>query len=385
MLIKQIKAIKILNSRAEPTIAVEVKSRDGFTGWGAAPSGASKGKHEVPAYGKNIEQSISYINKLNLNTFDSFGDLERVEEKVDVKKAGANGIIALEFALLNLLSQEEKKPVWKILNPRARGTPMPLGNVIGGGAHADSKFDVQEILISPKTKTFSQAALLNARIYGDVKEALEKKDKLFTGGTTDEGAWMTSLSDLEAIELVYDTSRKYKVRLGLDIASSHFYKNNKYVWQNYAKGKKIIADKKKQIELVKEMSTKFKLFYIEDPLQEEDFSGYAELNKNLKNICGDDLTTTNIERLKQAIKQKSIAYIIIKPNQIGSLIQTKQVFDLAVKKGIIPVISHRSGETDDVTISHLAKAWQAPLIKCGIASGERIAKINELIKIEKEQ
>jgi len=183
-----------------------------------------------------------------------------------------------------------------------------------------------------------------------------------------------------------EKKHRAKIWLGVDLAASQLYRDRKYTWHNYSKRKKrLVLSAGEQKKLVLDLIQKFDLKYVEDPLQEEDFSGFSQLTGKVGRkvaVCGDDLTVTNFERLKTAIESGSINAIIIKPNQIGSLVQTKAVVDLAEKNGIIPVISHRSGSTCDTTLVHLAKAWQAPFIKIGIAGGERTTKINELIKIE---
>ncbi len=392
MKVTDVKVKKILNSRKEPTIAVSVNGSAG-----KAPSGASKGRHEAPAFPKGIDFAVKLINskigkKLKGIEFKGFMDLKKIE-KILPKNLGANPIVALEFALLNALANEKKKPLWKILDPNAKKMPMPLANVIGGGSHTKKNgLDVQEILILPEAKSFSQAVKINTEIYNRLGKELRNIDKKFKKEKTDEHAWITYISEPEVLELLnkivkeFEANYKIKIRIGIDFAASRLYKNNRYIWQKLVKADGIGLfgfSRQGQIELIESLADRFNLYYLEDPLSEDDFSGFAELRRKLKGrlICGDDLTVTNPKRIKKA--KGKINAIIIKPNQIGSLVKTKQAIDIAKRLGIIPIMSHRSGETDDSTISHLAFAWQVPIVKFGVAGKERLAKLNELIKIEK--
>ncbi len=387
MQIKDIKAIKVLNSRAQETIAVRVKTRR-ETAWGSAPSGASTGKFETPSYKKNLNYAIKFINsqakklKVSFNHFSDLGDIEKI---IKPKSAGGNPLIALEFSILNLWAKENKTALWQLINDKAKGMPKPLANVIGGGAHAGPNApDIQEILICPKRNKFKEAALINAEIHRKLKDILKEKDLEFKGGKTDEGAWITSLSCIEIFELMKDLAKKYKVDLGMDLAASQLFKS-RYSWKNYSRYKqKMMIGRDKQIKIILDLIKQFKLFYVEDPLNEQDFVGFAELTRKAPNtlICADDLYVTNLKRTKIGQQIRAANAMIIKPNQIGSLLKTKEVFDFAKEHNIKPIISHRSGETLDTIISHLAKAWEAPYAKIGAAGGERIAKINELIKIE---
>ncbi|MBM3200632.1 hypothetical protein FJZ53_06860 [Candidatus Woesearchaeota archaeon] len=381
MIIKSVKARKVLNSRKQPTIEVTVNGK--FSA--AAPSGASTGEHEVQAYPDDgLDYAIRFINEYKGFaglSVECLSDLEEVEAILPVVKG--NPMIALEFAILKAAS---KNKIWKFLNLDASKVPMPLGNVIGGGAHIKSpaKPDVQEFLLLPDTERFKDAKFINEHIHKIVGKRLKVKS------LTDEGAWAPQLDTttiLDTLKEIVDKAVKetgIKVGIGLDVASSSFFKNNSYEYKNYSKDvreKKLIPEE--QISFMAGLAKKYSLVYIEDPLCEEDFEGFKKLkSKTSTLVCGDDLTTTNLERLKMA--KECINAVIIKPNQIGSLIQTKQAVDFALENGITPVISHRSGETMDATISHLAVAWNIPVIKCGIHGKERQAKLKEVLKIEKQ-
>jgi enolase len=272
--------------------------------------------------------------------------------------------------------------------------PRILANVVGGGAHYTKQsliagpsrisgsegksIDIQEILLSPNTKDIRKDIASTSIFHKELGSLLGASRQ------TDEGAWVApdNLTIKDIMEIVFSLSG---YESGIDVAASQLYHNGKYHWKNFW-GKAKSFSPKQQKEVVENLAEHFGLFYIEDPLQQDDFKGFAELRKKLADvmICGDDLTATNLNRLKKAVKLKAINAIIIKPNQAGSLIKTKEVFDYAVKYNITPIVSHRSGETMDATIAHLAFAWQAPFVKFGISGNERLAKLNELIKIEKK-
>lgn len=389
MIIKEVKAFKVLNSRADFTIGVQVRTNRGRA-WASAPSGASVGKHEVKAYFRNIDYAIKFLNstinkKLKGIEIDEIKDLKKVEELIDINKIGGDPIIALEFAILKELAREREEKLCDVINPKAKKFPKLLSNVVGGGSHAYGGLDIQEILIYSDTDSFTEGAFLNADINHKLKQKLSKIDKHFLGGKTDEGAWTTSLSDTQSLSAVKSVieSTSSNIHMGIDLAASELYKNRQYVWKNYAyKERKKSLSREEQIIIVKDLINKYNLKYVEDPLEEEDFEGFAKFDQSKSNICGDDLTTTNISRIRRAIRNNSINAIIIKPNQIGSILKTLKAIDLAKRAGIKVVVSHRSGSTGDTILSHLAKAVEADFVKIGISGGERIVKINELIKLE---
>lgn len=381
MKIKSVKARKVLNSRKQQTIEVTINKKYSA----AAPSGASKGEHEIQDYpSKGINFAVEFINKfkgLKGMKIERFEDLEKVEKILPIIKG--NPMIALEFAILKAASNNQ---VWKFLNPGAYDIPMPLGNVVGGGAHIKGKEkpDIQEFLLLPKTEHFKDAKFANEYVHRLVGKELGIK-KL-----TDEGAWAPSLDTISILDVIKETVEKVekesglKIGIGLDVAASEFFKNGEYKYNNYLKKvpKKNLSTKD-QIKFMESLVKRYNLVYVEDPFQENDFESFKELKGKISTlVCGDDLTTTNLERLEKA--KDCINAIIVKPNQIGSLLKTKEVIGFAIKNGIMPVISHRSGETTDATISHLAVAWNIPVIKCGIYGKERQAKLKELLKIEEE-
>lgn len=373
----QFKASEIKNSRGEPTIEVSINHFKG-----SAPSGASTGKKEVKDFNYSVKETIKRLNAIKIPNINKFEDLTKVEKLTS--KLGSSATIALEFAIL------QSKGGYKWINKNPKAFPMPLGNVIGGGAHIKSNgLEFQEfLLISPEASSFFEAAFANLKIHKLAQEELEKLDDKFTNQLTDEGAWApSSLNIQQVLDILKKLTKKvskeqgFETRLGLDVASTQFYKDNHY---NYHDKK---LNQEQQIKFISELIKEYNLYYVEDPLKENDFEGFSKLTYQHKHtlICGDDLICTNPELLKKAIEEKAVSALIVKPNQIGSLIKTKEVIELAKKHSVTPVMSHRSGETLDTSISHLALAFQIPIIKCGIFGKEREAKIKELIHIEKSK
>jgi len=381
MKIRSIKARKILNSRKQETIEITINKK--FSA--AAPSGASTGKFEISAYPPaGIDFCVEFINKfkdIKGIKIESFEDLEKVEKISPIVQG--NTMIALEFAILKAAS---KNNIWKFLNFNADSIPMPLGNVIGGGAHIknNEKPDIQEFLLLPRTEELKDAVFANQYIHKLIGK------ELGNAKLTDEGAWAPALDSLNILDIIKNTVEKaekelnVKIGIGLDVAASEFFSGNKYNYNFYSKKEpKKNLTKEEQVKFMETLTKKYNLCYVEDAFQENDFQSFKELKKRTSTlVCGDDLTTTNLARLEKA--KDCISAVIIKPNQIGSLLKTKQAVDFAFKHNIAPVISHRSGETMDASISHLAVAWDIPIIKCGIHGKERHVKLKELMKIEKE-
>lgn len=383
--IEKIGAKKVLDSRKKPTINVFVKTGRGLFET-SAPSGKSTGKFEVKSYAKNLESDIDFINKLKIDfDFKKFEDLKKIEKLAD-KKIGGNSLFALEASLLKALAKENKKQLWKFLNSNPKKFPRPLGNTIGGGLHSKGingkKPDFQEFLFISDSETFEECVKINQRAYKIAGKLLKSKNK------NDEGAWETNKTIEEVLEIMSQIREmiknefKERISIGVDIASSSFYKNKKYNYINPIKK----LNQKEQINYIEDLINKYDLLYVEDPFCENDFSGFKILRSRCKNclITGDDLTTTNPIRLKKAIKNKSINAIIVKPNQIGSLLKVKEVIKICKKHNIKTIISHRSGETKDDTIADLAIGFDCDFIKTGTYGKVREAKLKRLIEIEKE-
>jgi len=407
MIISGLKAEKILDSRGEPSIFVIVETKKGKTK-ASSPSGKSTGKYEASAFSsRGVDFSVSFINVIgkkliaDQTSFRSFEDLEKVEKLVrgydKTKKwevIGGNALFALEAAILKAMALDQGKELWEFLNPGAKSLPYPLGNCIGGGVHSAKEVhpDIQEFLLMPKARHFYDAYFLNLQSYKVAKHLVALKDRTWGGELTDEKAICPGLSTEEILDVLKEASDKVSSKyhtspsIGMDIAASSLWKNGKYHYP-YAKAS---LSTSQQLDYIKGLIEKYGLFYVEDPFHQEDFASFAELLKQVKAskskalICGDDLIATQPERLEIAIRTKAINAVIIKPNQNGSLLGTKKVVDMAKDNKILPIISHRSGETADSTISDLAVAWEIPIIKAGILGKERFAKLHRLLKIERE-
>ncbi|MDG6224887.1 MAG: phosphopyruvate hydratase [Candidatus Thermoplasmatota archaeon] len=386
---------KILDSRGKPTVEVEVWTMEAG-GMFAAPSGASTGEHEavaVPKAGLDAAMEL-FENELapkvmGLDVFDQEGidDIIRdVDGTDDLSRIGGNLAVALSIASSRAAAESLEIPYFRYLGGMmACDLPYPMGNVIGGGKHAIGGTDIQEFLAISQGETFRGSAFAGAAVHAKVAEMLKKRYPDRALGKGDEGAWVASIANEEALEVLFAACQEvsdevgFPVQPGLDLASSSFYKKDRYV---YADRK---LDRDGQIAFVGELVDKYELFSVEDPLWEEDYEGYSILTENIGDRClviGDDIFVTNVERLERGIEEGSCNAILIKPNQIGTLTDTMEAVRLARDAGYQTVISHRSGETTDSAIAHMGVAFGSICIKTGAVSGERIAKLNELMRIE---
>ncbi len=372
MIIKEVRAEKIPDSRGEPTIKVTV---DGCAA--SAPSGKSKGKYETKPYATALDISIEEINSLKFDfEIKKFDDLKKVENHLckkyryrNARQFGANALFALESAILKALAKSKGKQLWQIINPKAKNFPIPVGNAIGGGLHTKLKTKpvFQEFLIIPKEKTFKENVNVMRIVYEQIGKVLRVEDK------NDEGAWQAAINNKDALDVL--TKFRKRINIGLDVAASSFFKNDIY---NYS-SKSIGRDG--QINYMHNLIDKYDVLYLEDPMQEEDFLGFARLKKKHL-IVGDDLTATQLTRLKEAIKHKSINAMIVKPNQNGSLLEVKKVIELCKANNIKTILSHRSGETMDASLADYAFGFQTDYIKTGISTAFREAKLKRMIEIE---
>jgi len=407
--IKSIIPRRVLDSRGNPTIEIEVVVRGGRgakAGFGraAAPSGASRGKHEVIAFPEGgVDASVKAVKEIlapkligspadRLEEVDSL--LHELDGTPNFSRIGGNAAVAISMAVAKAAAAARDLPLYKHLGgEEAVELPYPLGNVLGGGAHAASRApDIQEFHAIPVgAESFVNAAFANAKVHKRVRALIEAKDPTFTGGKGDEGAWAPNLDSLAALEIVAQACEAtsdevgFEVRPALDVAASSLYDEHeqKYLYKREGKSR----DESEQIDFILDLINTYTLFFVEDPLHEEDFDGFAELTKKVGEkclICGDDLFVTNVARIQKGIKVGAVNSVLIKPNQIGTLADTHKAVQLTKERNYVPVVSHRSGETPDETIAHLAVAWGCPIIKTGVVGGERVAKLNELIRIEKK-
>lgn len=399
-IIENIHARKIFNSRGEPTIEVEVVTVGGF-GRASAPSGLSTGKHEAIAFPNgSVDMAVREVEEViapELVGLDA--DEQQIIDKVlreldgtnNFSKLGASVAIATSLAVAKAAANSHGVPLFQHLGgTMACILPLPLGNIIGGGKHAKgSSIDVQEILVIPrKASSFSEALEAILSVHRETPNILRKLDSKFTGGRNDEGAWVTSLKIRDVLNIINEVCLKVDeefdvdLRVGIDFAASNLWNSelNKYVYQR--EGLKLTPEE--QISFISSLIEDFNLFYIEDPLHEDDFEGFSKILKEFPNIliCGDDLYATNVERIFKGIEFKSTNSLIIKPNQIGTLTDTWNAITVAKSCNLKPIVSHRSGETLDESISHISVAAGCPIIKTGTVGGERMAKLCELLRVE---
>ena len=401
--IEDVQVRKILDSRGNPTIEVDVITWNGF-GRAAAPSGASTGSREVipfPEGGvdlvvREMEEFIASeligMDAEDLTTIDEV--LKEIDGTENFSAIGGNTTVAVSMAVAKAAAKSYNMPLYKYIGGNlVNELPFPLGNMMNGGAHAGTNApDIQEFLVVPVgTTTVADAVFANAAVHKRLKELIQTKDSNFTGGKGDEGGWVPNITNDAALEIQSKACEEVgdelgiEIRPSLDMAASELWNasEQKYVYAQDG----VKRDTGDQIDFVKEIIDTYNMFYVEDPFDESDFDGFSQLTSKVGGkclICGDDLFVTNKELLAKGIEMKAANAIIIKPNQIGSLTETYATVKLAKENNVVPVVSHRSGETTDETIAHLAVGFAAPLIKTGAIGGERIAKLNELIRIEEE-
>lgn len=394
-LITEIRLRKILDSRGSATVEADVSTESGGFGRASAPSGASTGEYEaieLPA-----DEAIAQARTLAVPRLEGqvyAGDQRSVDRALreadgtdDFSEIGANSAVAISMAAAKAGADMLGAPLYQHLGGAFRGGsfPTPLGNVIGGGEHATGGTDIQEFLAAPTgAPSVSDAVFANAKVHQTVHDILSERE--IPAEKSDEGAWSPSIADSEAFEIMAEATETvsdevgFTVRFGIDAAASELFDGEDY---QYTEDESRTSDE--QIEYIADLVAEYDLAYVEDPLEENDYASFADLTARVGDrtiICGDDLFVTNTDRLAEGIEQDAANSILVKPNQIGTLTDAFDAVELAVENGYVPVISHRSGETEDTTIAHLAVATAAPYIKTGAVGGERTAKLNELIRIE---
>ncbi len=398
--ITKINARKIIDSRGNPTVEVDIYKDNKLIGRAAAPSGASKGTFEVKDYpeggveigvknfNENVAKKLDGIEVGSQANFDS--KLHEIDGTENFASIGGNITIAASLAYAKASANIEGIELYEMIlkqgNVKAR-MPKPLGNIIGGGKHAINGTTMQEFLAVSSGRNYVSSAFANISVHKKVSELLKLKFPSMSLGLGDEKAWVAPLTDIEAIEIMSNAIKYCSEKAGveispaIDLAASEFFENGKYQYKNKA----LSVDE--QVEYVANLAEKFNIKILEDPFDEEEFEGFSELTKKIGRntlIVGDDLFVTNKARLLKGIKAKAANAILIKPNQIGTLTDMIETVTLANKNNYQTVISHRSGETEDSTISHLAVGLGIGYIKTGTIGGERTAKHNELIRIEEK-
>lgn len=408
--IKDVKGREILDSRGNPTVEVDVTLSDGSFGRAAVPSGASTGEHEAVELrdgdksrylGKGVLKAVNNVNtelKKAVVGKDAFmqGELDQLMIQLDgtenKSRLGANAILGVSLANAKAAAVSKKMPLYRYVGgDKANILPIPMMNIINGGLHADNNVDFQEFMAMPiGANSFAEALRWGAEVFHNLKKILH--DKGLATSVGDEGGFAPNLkSNDEAIEVILAAIDKagYKagrdVAIALDPAASSFFEKGKYILE--AEPKKDNTNKD-MIEFWKKWAAKYPIVSIEDGLAEDDWDGWKGLTDALGSkiqLVGDDLFVTNVKRLRMGIEKGVGNSILIKVNQIGTLTETLETIDLAKKHGYTAVMSHRSGETEDTTIAHLAVATGVGQIKTGSASRtDRICKYNELLRIEEE-
>ncbi|MWV40229.1 phosphopyruvate hydratase [Natrialba sp. INN-245] len=396
-LITDVRLRRILDSRGNPTVEADVLTESGGFGRAAAPSGASTGEFEAierapteaiaAAREHAVPRLVGEAYAGNQREVDSI--LRAADGTDDFSEIGANSAVAISMAAAKAGADVLGAPLFQHLGGafRGRNFPTPLGNVVGGGEHAADATDIQEFLAAPVgAPSVEDAVFANAAVHGEVADLLEERG--VPSGKGDEGAWAPSVDDEEAFEIVDEAVSTvedevgFEIRFGLDVAAAEMYDADSETYEYESAG--ISRDTAEQIEYIADLVREYDLAYVEDPLDENDYEAFAELTDEVGDrtlICGDDLFVTNTDRLAEGIEIDAANSILIKPNQIGTLTDAFDAIELATENGYDSVISHRSGETEDTTIAHLAVATDAPFIKTGAVGGERTAKLNELIRI----
>lgn len=404
--IKKVKARQILDSRGNPTVEVDIILDNAVLGRAAVPSGASTGDNEALELrdadkkrylGKGVSKAVNNVNTViaakikGLNPdFQKIDklliDLDGTENKANL---GANAILGVSLACAKAQSLAKKQPLYKFLGGnKAKILPIPLMNILNGGMHADNNLDIQEFMIMPiGAPSFSEGLRYAAEVFHNLKSILKSKGLATSVG--DEGGFAPNLqSNQEAMDLIIQAIEKagYKpgkdVYLGLDCAASSFYKDGQYRFENSQKNSRDL------ISIYGNWITKYPVVSIEDGLAEHDWSGWKEMTRQLGDklqLVGDDIFVTNPKIFKKGIEEKIGNAILIKVNQIGSLSETLETINIARKNKYRAIISHRSGETEDTTIAHLAVACGCGQLKSGsLSRTDRISKYNELLRIEEE-
>ena len=403
--ILNVSALEIMDSRGNPTVEVEVILDDGSMGRAAVPSGASTGVHEAHELrdggdrylGKGVAKAVDFVNT---EIDDALAGLEADDQRLidqtlleldgteNKSRLGANALLGVSMAVAHAAADSAGLELFRYVGgPNGHVLPVPMMNILNGGAHADSGVDVQEFMIAPTgAETFAEALQVGAEVYHSLKAVIKAKG--LSTGLGDEGGFAPSVESTKAaLDLIVEAIEKAGYTLGedvalaLDVASSEFYEDGVY---NFEGGKHSSAE---MVEVYADLVEQYPIVSIEDPLDEDDWEGYITLTEKLGDkiqIVGDDLFVTNPSRLQEGIDRGAANALLVKVNQIGTLSETFDAVELAHRNGYRTMMSHRSGETEDTTIADLAVALNCGQIKTGApARSERVAKYNQLLRIER--
>jgi enolase len=389
----------VFNSRGSKTIEIDVITDKKYFARACAPSGASVGKHEIQSFPNDDPEKA--LEALNANA-KKFVGLDAQDPKIisDVlrtidntktySKIGGAVAYALSIAAIDSAAKALGVPMFKLLKPRRPYRfPFPLGNILGGGAHAGAGTpDIQEFLVCPiGARNIREGLEINFELHKEVRKVIESVDKHFTYGRGDEGAWAPRVNNDQALEIIEKAVKNCgftlgkDISLGIDFASSSFWDEKKKVYNYSRQG--IIRNTEEQIDFANDLIKNYKLIYLEDPVNEEDFESMAIITKENPKclVSGDDMLVTNAGRVKEVAKYKACSGAILKVNQIGSLQDAMAFAQECIKNNIKIITSHRSGESSDSHISHIAIATDSKMLKSGVIGGERVAKLNELLRL----
>ncbi|MES2830256.1 MAG: phosphopyruvate hydratase [Bacteroidota bacterium] len=412
-LIIDVHARQILDSRGNPTIEVDVITENGVLGRAAVPSGASTGVHEAVELrdgdkkvylGKGVLKAVANVNDkiadelkgidvFEQNAIDSL--LIKLDGTENKGNLGANAILGVSLAVAKAAAQESRQPLYRYIGGvNANTLPIPMMNIVNGGSHSDAPIAFQEFMIMPVgASSFSEALRWGTEVFHNLKAILH--DRGLSTAVGDEGGFAPTFDGTEdAVETILQAIEKAgytpgkQICLAFDCAASEFYKDGKYDYTKFEGDKGAIRSSAEQAEYLASLSEKYPIISIEDGMGEDDWEGWKLLTDRVGDrvqLVGDDLFVTNVKRLQRGIDEKTANSILVKVNQIGSLTETINAVTLAQTNGYTSVMSHRSGETEDVTIADLAVALNCGQIKTGSASrSDRIAKYNQLLRIEEE-
>ena len=414
--IRDVYAREILDSRGNPTLEVEVLAGERTVGRAAVPSGASTGKYEAVELrdgekrygGKGVQRAVEHVNDqlanavIGVNVFHQT-EIDRTlietDGSADKGKLGANALLGVSLAAAHAAANALRLPLYKYLGGvNAEKLPVPMMNILNGGAHADNTLDIQEFMIMPVgAENFKEGLRMCAEIYQALKTLL--KEKGLSTAVGDEGGFAPDLPDAKAaLDCLTEATEKAGYRMGqdiaiaLDVAASELYNKDykKYEFPGESKmqRQKVVRSTEELIDYYEELIEAYPICYMEDPLDEEDWDGWELLTTRLGRdvqLVGDDLFVTNVERLKKGIEKGVANAILVKVNQIGTLTEAIEAIQLAQKSGYQAIVSHRSGETEDTTIADIAVAFNTGQIKTGApCRTERVAKYNQLLRIEEQ-
>lgn len=402
--ISEIKYRTIYDSRGVETLEVDVHTKGGGFARNAAPFGApgSRGEFEAPAYAPGgIPETIRLLDKeiipaligRDASEQEAIDDLLiKIDGTANFERIGGNTSVILSIAVARATSDTLNIPLYHLLRDSEKPTlPVPLGNVVGGGAHSLGPApDMQEHMVWPVgAKTVRQAIEINLAVHREAGKILEKRDIGFAGGMDDEDAWAANLDDVGALDVLEDAKKRVEdeygaeIRMGLDLAADRLWDGSKKIYRYEREGAE--RSPQQQLDFVGSLIRKYDLVYVEDAFNSHDYDSFAALNKIAGPrclICADDIYASNTARTQAGIDRGSARAMIVKPNQVGTLTGARRTAALAKSHGTQIIISNRSGETMDTSIADLAVAWNSISIKAGVRGGGRIIKLNELIRIE---